>query len=155
MTDVEFHSLDVRQPNFFASQAVKISGATEFGRFGVSAPFRPEKIHPKATLTSVHRSIRPKDYKISAASDNDDRDMLPLSDAEINAASEACKEGEDQQPPSNGTLVYKSLLTVSHVDLVIVSIMFLISFFIHGCSRTQLLPPTPLLSPQPVPAVFF
>ena len=109
ITDVEFHSLDVRPPTLISTQPVRISASTEWGRFGAAAPFRSEKINPKASLVNVHRTIRPKEYKISAAS-SDDRDVLPPSDAEVKALTTNGSNGEDNQKLADGTLIYKSNL---------------------------------------------
>jgi tripeptidyl-peptidase-2 len=114
VTCVEFHSLQVRPPNFVTSQPARISSGTEFARLGVGAPFRSERINPKATLTAVHRTIVPKEYIISAAS-LDDRDILPPSDAEIRAGAAASNEdnNKEEEQLSCGTPVYKSLLEYS------------------------------------------
>ncbi|CAB9511098.1 Tripeptidyl-peptidase 2 [Seminavis robusta] len=108
--DVEFHSLDCRQPTFMASQQLRISSATEFARFGAGAPFRSEKINPKAMLSGVFRTIRPKEYKIAVGS-YDDRDIMPPSDAEIKAAA-TTSEGEEPQQV-DGTQIYKMTLEYS------------------------------------------
>jgi len=106
IADVEFHSLDARPPTLVSNQPVRISASTEFARIGASAPLRSEKINPKATLSRVYRTIRPKEYKISAAS-FDDRDVLPPSDAEL----KACKAGDTSEENSkHGTLVLKSYI---------------------------------------------
>jgi tripeptidyl-peptidase II len=112
VADVEFHSLDSRPPNFVSSQPLRISAATEFARFGAGAPFRPERINPKATLSGVYRTIRPKEFKISAAS-YDDRDILPPSDAEIKASSINNNASIGERQKADGTLVYKSILDYS------------------------------------------
>ena len=86
VAEVEFHTLNARAPTLVSSQPLVISAAREFARFGAHASLRSETLNPKASLDTVHRTLRPSTYDIQSGSP--DRDIMPPSDAELNAIPE-------------------------------------------------------------------
>jgi tripeptidyl-peptidase-2 len=83
VADVEFHSLNCRAPTLVSSQPLVISAGREFARFEASANLRSETLNPKASLSTVQRTLRPSSYDIVSGSA--DRDIMPPSDAELKA----------------------------------------------------------------------
>jgi len=90
---VEYHSLSINQAStLVSSQVVRIGSAKEFARLGATAVLRSEHIEPKATLTSVARTLRPATYAITAGSE--ERDLMPPSDATATSRDDAGRQGQ-------------------------------------------------------------
>ena len=105
VADVEFHSLNARPPTLISSQPLVIPASQGFARFGASSNLRSENLSPKASLDTVHRTLRPSTYEISSGSV--DRDVFPPSDAELKANSGLS--------PSDGTEIYNMFLRYSFI----------------------------------------
>jgi tripeptidyl-peptidase-2 len=87
VVDVEFHSLSVRAPSLASSYSLNLPPAQGFARFGVAADLRSETIKPKASLTTIRRTISPSTYEIVV--DSKDQDTIPPSDAEMQNLADA------------------------------------------------------------------
>ena len=109
IADIEFHSLNIRAPTLASSQPIVIAAASEFARLGASAPLRSEKLNPTASLKSIERTVRPEKYDIKSGST--ELDILPPSDAEIEALQNDDQIGVDISP--DGKQIYEMRLHYS------------------------------------------